>query len=791
MVKNYLKLALRIIRRQKAYSFINILGLSVGIACCLIILLFVRDELSFEKFHTNANRIYRTIIDEFVDGKWEHNVGSPDLLGPALIEEYPEITSCVRLFNPNWIEKWAVSVENKYFYEDNLFFADPTIFEVFTFPLLKGNPETALREPNSMVISETMARKYFGDEDPMGKTLTIQDVVEVKVTGIAKDVPQNTHFCFDFLVSFESMPFKWALNTLRTQQFYTYVLLDKEYSQDRLDERLSTYLKKHFGKQTNMALRLQPIRDIHLFSRNYNYDLATNNSDITYVYIFSTIALFILAIACINFMNLSTARSAKRAKEVGVRKVMGAHRSQLIKQFLGETFLFCLLSAVLSVVLVLLFLSQFNSLAAKNITLNLENLLFIGAALAIIILVVGFISGSYPALFLSGFRPIKILKGSFSAGNKGVLFRRVLVFLQFTVSIGLIVGTFIVHGQIRYCLKRNLGFEKEQVVVLPLRSGSVMARYGSFRNELLQYPSVLNVAGSSEVPGRSIGSRGMFPEGNQWYPRNSMFVDYDFIPTLGIEIVEGRNFSRDYATDLDDAYIVNEAAVKNFGWDNPIGKKIIWAGDQNKKGYVIGVVKDFHYASFREEIAPVVLHMSAGAPSYLSVRLQGNDIFRTMSFLKDKWQEFYPGHPFDYFFLDDSFNSLYRSEEKMGSIFQIFTVLGLFISCLGLYGLSSYLLEQRTKEIGIRKVLGASLSRILLMVSKEFVKWVVLANIAAWPIIYFVMKKWLENFAYRISIPLWAFLISGAIVLATTLLTISYQSVKAAMTNPADSLRYE
>jgi putative ABC transport system permease protein len=791
MVKNYLKLALRIIRRQKAYSFINILGLSVGITCCLMIFLFVRDELSFEKFHTNANRIYRTIIDEFVDGKWEHNVGSPDLLGPALIEEYPEITSCVRLFNPNWIDKWAVAVENKYFYEDSLFFADPTIFDVFTFPLLEGNPKTALKDPNSLVLTESMSRKYFGDEDPMGKTLTIQDAVEVKVTGVAKDVPQNTHFRFDFLVSFESIPYKWALNTWRTQQFYTYVLLDKEYSQDQLDERLSAYLKKHFGKQTNMALHLQPIQDIHLFSRNYNYDLATNNSDITYVYIFSTIALFILAIACINFMNLSTARSTKRAKEVGIRKVIGAHRSQLIKQFLSETFLFCLLSAMLSVVFVLFFLPQFNGLAAKNITLNLENVLFIGTTLLVIVLVVGFFSGSYPALFLSGFRPIKILKGSLSAGNKGVLFRRALVFFQFTISIGLIIGTFIVRGQIQYCLNRNLGFEKEQVVVLPLRSGSVLAQFESFRNELLQNSSVLNVAGSSTVPGRSIGSRGMFPEGNQWYPRNSMFVDYDFIPTLGIKIVEGRNFSMDYPTDLDDAYIVNEAAVKSFGWDHPIGKKIIWAGDQNKKGNVIGVVKDFHYASFHEEISPLVLHMSAGALSYLSIRLQRNDIFKTMSFLEDKWKEFYPGHPFDYFFLDDSFNSLYRSEEKMGSIFQIFTVLGLFISCLGLYGLSSYLLEQRTKEIGIRKVLGASLSRILVMVSKEFVKWIVLANIAAWPIIYFAMKKWLEGFAYRISIPFWAFLLSAVIVITISLLTISYQSAKAAMTNPADSLRYE
>ena len=791
MVKNYLKLALRNMRRHRAFAFINIAGLSAGIACCLMIFLFVRDELSFEAFHINAGRIHRTILDEFVDGKWEHNVGSPDLLGPALVEECPEIISCVRLFNPQWIGKWTISKGKIYFYEKNLYFADSAIFEVFTFPLVQGNPETALLDPNSLVITDKMARKYFGSEDPMGKTLTIQDAVEVKITGVAKDIPSNTHFRFDFLASFESMPYKWATNTWRTQQFYTYVLLDKEYPQGQLNEKLSAFIKKHLGKQTNMALRLQPIEDIHLYSRHFNQDPALNNSDIAYVYIFITIAVFILAIACINFMNLSTARSAKRAREVGMRKVMGAHRSQLIKQFMGESFLFSLLAAALAVVLVLLFLPQFNNFAGKDIALTLGNVLFFGGGLLGTIFIVGFFSGSYPALFLSRFQPIDTLKNDLSTGKNGILFRRALVFLQFTVSIGLIIGTFIVHGQIQYCLNKNLGFDKERVVVLPLRSGSVAARYGSFKNELAQHSSILDVGGASTVPGKSVGCRGMFPEGNQWYPRNSIFVDYDFIPTMGIEIIEGRNFSIDHPTDVEDAYIVNEAAVKSFGWDRPVGKKIIWAGDKNKKGYVIGVVKDFHYASFHEEIAPLILHMSAGVPSYLSIRLQGKNLSRTMSFLEDKWKEFYPGHPFDYFFLDENFNSLYKSEEKMGSLFRIFTALGLIISCLGLYGLSSFLMEQRTKEIGIRKVLGASVIRILFMVSGEFVRWVVLANVVAWPIIYFAMKQWLENFAYRISIPILAFLLSAVIVLIIALLTIAYQSIKAAWANPADSLRYE
>jgi len=791
MVKNDFKMALRNIHRQKVFAFINILGLSVGIACCLMIFLFVRDELSFEKFHTNSKRIHRTIIDEFVDGTWEHNAGSPDLLGPALVDEYPEFVSCVRLFNPPWIDKWTVAKGKKYFYEQNLFFADPAIFEVFTFPLVRGNPDTALQDPNSLVITEKIAQKYFGAEDPMGKILTIQDAVEVKITGIAKDVPPNTHFRFDFLSSFDSMPYKWAMNTWRTQQFYTYVLLDKEYSQDQLDAKLSAFTKKHFGKQTNMALRLQPIGDIHLHSQHFNQDLARNNSDIAYVYIFSTIAAFILAIACINFMNLSTARSAKRAREVGMRKVMGAYRRQLIKQFMGESFFFTLLATVLSLILVLLFLPKLNSLTGKSIALTLGNVQFLGGSLAAIILIVGFFSGSYPAFFLSRFQPINTLKNDFSTGKKGILFRGTLVFLQFTVTIGLIIGTFIVHSQIQYCLNKNLGFEKESVVILPMRSGSLTAQYGSFKNELRQNASVLNAAGSSTVPGQSVGSRGMFPEGNLWYPRNSIFVDYDFIPTLGIEIIAGRNFSRDHPTDMEDAYIVNEAAVKSFGWDQPIGKKIIWAGDKNKKGHVVGVIRDFHYASFHEKIAPLVLHMSTGVSSYLSIRLQGNNIFKSMSWLKTKWKEFYPGHPFDYFFLDEGFNKLYKSEEKMGTLFRFFTVLGLIISCLGLYGLSSYLLEQRTKEIGIRKVLGASMPRILFTVSKEFLRWVVLANVVAWPVIYFAMKQWLANFAYRISIPFLSFLLSAFIVVTVALLTIGYQCIKTALTNPVDSLRYE
>jgi len=791
MMKNHLKLAFRNMQRHRGFSFINIFGLSVGMACCLMIFLFVRDELDFEKFHKNSPRIYRTIVDEYVDGKWEHNVGSPDLLGPALEKELPEVLTSVRLFNPNWIDKWSVSFEKKYFYEDNLFFADATIFKVFTFHLLRGDPETALKDPNSIVITETMAQKYFGKDDPMGKVLCIDDAVELKITGVAKNVPKNTHFRFDLLASFESMPYQWALNNWRTLQFYTYVLLNKEYDQNQLNEKLSPFLKKHFGQQTNTQLHLQPIEDIHLHSRYYNQDMAPNNSDISYVYIFSTIAIFILGIACINFMNLSTARSAQRAREIGVRKVIGAFRAQLIKQFLGESFLFSFIAAIVSVFLITVFLPTYNTLSGKHITFNAQNMVFIGGFLASVILIAGLISGSYPSLFFSSFQPAKILKGSLTVGQKGVLFRRALVMFQFMLSVCLIIGTIIVYRQINYCLNKNLGFDEEHVVVIPLRCRSVQAKYESYRNALLQNPSLLNVAGSSTVPGRSVGERGILPEGNKWYPRNSMFVDFDFIPTFGMEIKEGRNFSRDFPTDVDDAYIVNEAAVKNFGWEDPIGKKIIWAGDKNKKGFIVGVVKDFHYKSFHQKIEPLVLHMTPGIGSYASIRIKSENILNTMSFIKNKWQEFNPGHPFDYFFLDDQYDRLYRSEEKMGRVFRYFTFLALFISCLGLFGLSSYVLEKRTKEIGIRKILGASVSGIIVMVSKEFGKWILLANVIAWPIAYFSMNLWLENFSYRIEISIWMFLLSTLIVMVLSLLTVSYQSIKTALANPANSLRYE
>jgi putative ABC transport system permease protein len=789
MIGHYFKLALRNIRRHRIYTFINISGLATGMACCLLILLYVQNELKFDKYHDNSDCIYRTVIKEYAQGKWDNHVGSPDLLGPALVEEYPEITQCVRFFHPFWIEKWMVSFNGKSFYEGGVFFADPAVFDVFTFPLIQGDPQTALRELNSIVLTEEMAQKYFYDENPMGKVLSLDGRMDFKVTGIARNVPHNSHFRFDFLVPFEANPHKWAMNNWRTQQFYTYILFTKKPSPRDLNDKLTLFTERHFGKQANLEISLQPLTDIHLRSTNYLYDIASNNSDIAYVYVFSAVAAFILLIACANFMNLTISTSLYRAKELGMRKVIGAKRIQLTKQFLSESLFYSLISLGFAILIVELLGPLLIDLPRRNLLLD-GNGLSIGVLLAVTF-VVGIVSGSYPSLFLSAFQPLTALKGYTRSKFKGLLFQRSLVILQFTISISLIAGLIAVHKQLRYCMNKDLGFDKEQIVVVPIRDTQAMTSYEAFKNNLLQNPSVVSAAGSSTIPGKNVGSRGILPEGNPWNPRNSMVVDYDFINTYRIDVKEGRNFSREYLSDPEDAYIVNEAAVRDFGWESPIGKRLIWAGDKNKKGFVVGVVKDFHYRSLHRPIEPLVLMLTEDPLSYMSIRVKTQNIIDTIQSLKKSWENCNPGHPFEFFFFDENYSKLYESEKRMGKVIQRFTLLAAFISCLGLFGLASYSAKQRTKEIGIRKVLGASIRRISFMLFKEYTKWIILANILAWPIAYYVMNRWLQNFAYRITVALWMFLLAGASAFIIAVGTVSYQAIKAARVNPTDSLRYE
>jgi putative ABC transport system permease protein len=791
MFKNCLKIALRIQKKFKAYSFINIAGLAIGMACCILILLYVRDELGYDKFHKNSGRIARIFSMEFDNGEWKNDAGTPDLLGPALAKEFPEIAGFVRFFHPSWVDKWPVFFDGRCFYEENLFFADASIFEVFTFPLVRGDPETSLKELNSAVLSEETARKYFGQEDPLGKVLTIDNRVEAKVTGVARNLPQNSHFRFDLLVSFESNPEKWALNNWRTHNFYTYVLFQKKSDPMGFTDKLAAFVQKRFGDVKSEKLAVQPLTDIHLHSKNFNYEMADNNGDAVYVYVLSAVAVIILLIACINFMNLTTARSAGRAKEVGLRKVIGADRLSLIKQFLGESLVFSFLAVLLALLLVEIFLPLVNHLTDKKLSLIQTHPILVGLSLIGLAALVGILAGSYPAFVLSAFRPAKVLKGSLSAGSRGILFRRVLVVAQFSISIILVVGTLVVSKQLRYCQKKNLGFAKENVVVLPVRDRQARANFQSLKNELLMNPQIVSLTGSEAVPGRNVGTRGMLPEGNSWNPRNSLFVSYDFFETYGIEIKEGRDFSSDFPSDQDDAYIINEAAAKDFGWISPLGKRLIWRGDRNSKGYVIGVVKDFHYKSLHQAIEPLVIQLDLNASSYISIKIKTADILETMSFIQKTWQAVNPNRPFEYFFLDQNYDRLYRSEKRTGTLFGYFTFLALFISSLGLFGLVSYAAEQRTKEIAVRKVLGASLPNIISLLSQELVLWVLASNIIAWPVAYYAMNRWLHNFAYRTGIGLETFFLAAASTLVISFLTVSVQTFRAALANPVRSLRYE
>ena len=800
MFKNYFKTAIRNMKRQKLYSFINIAGLSVGLACCILIVLYIHFELSYDRYHQNADRIYRVIEMSKEEGKTDYSTTTPAPLAPALAAEFPEIKQAVRFFHPSWIEKWRISVEHKIFFEENVFFTDPQALEVFSFPLVQGNSSDALREPNTAVINEDMAQKYFGNSNPLGKTFILNST-EMKITGIAQNIPPNSHFRSDFLVSFSTLGHPSFRNFVydmltdwRSHNFHTYLLLGEGNSYLGLQNKFVPFLEKHFNtKISNSGIYLQPLKDIHLNSKNFSYEITSTNSDIAYVYIFSAIALFVLIIACINYMNLTTARSANRAKEVGTRKVVGASRLQLVQQFLGESVALLLIALLFALILVSFFLPTLNSLTDSSFKIDFKNLTSIAGLMLSAALVLGVAAGIYPALFLSTFHPLNILKGNIYSGLKRIQFRRLLVVVQFAISIVLIIGTMVIRNQLQYCLNKNLGFDKEHLVVIPVRESKTIIEFNSLRNKLLQHPEIMNVASSSSLPGKTIGTRGFLPEGNEWNPRFSMFVDYDFIPTMGMEIVEGRNFSKEFSTDLDDAYIINEAAAKEFGWDSAVGKSLFWRGDKNRKGEVIGVVKDFHFMSLHQKIEPFILHLLQPGQGfgYITIKVNTQNIFNLLNTIRKDWQEFNPRAPFEIFFLDENLNRLYVSEKRMLKVSEIFASLAILIACLGLFGLASYVAEQRTKEIGIRKALGASTGSIIILLSKEFTKLVVISNVLAWPIAYYTMNKWLQDFAYRVSIGVQTFLLAGALAFVIALFSVGYQSVRSALANPVKALRYE
>jgi len=790
MFINYFKIALRQIKRQKGYSFINISGLAVGMACCILILLWVQDEFSYDKFHENADHICR-VIKIWRKGEIAHYATTPAPLAQALKEDIPEISNSAR-FDP--AGQMTVAYDKKVFYENNVAYADPSYFELFTFPFTKGDPRTALSNPNSIVLTENMAHKYFGAEDAVGKTLRINNQYDFLVTGVMKNIPRNSHMQFDFLIPFirikqiqgrgQETHVDWH-NT----SFYTYVLLEKNIPYQGVSGKISEYLKKHIPESTS-SLYLQPLKRIHLYSSNLRLDIATGN--ITYIYIFSAMAFFILVIAGINFMNLATARSARRSIEIGMRKVIGASRGNLVRQFFGESVVLSFLVLVVAIAIVSNVLPVFNTLSGKAISLGaLLNINFILALISIAFLS-GILSGSYPALFLSSFQPVVVLKSSFRTGLKGALFRRVLVIFQFSLMIILIIGTIVIYDQLEYIQNSKLGFDKEHLIYLPMND-DVRSRYEPFKNDLLENSDILSVSASSSPPywGMDIATQdvnwgGKIP-GEDFLMRG-VGVDYDFIETFKIEMAEGRNFSREFSTDKTN-YILNSSAVEAMKLQSPLGKQLTLMGNT---GSIIGIVKDYHFKPLNLLLEPLVLRLYE--PKWLNfiyVRIKPEDISGILRSMENRWKQFFPGIPFQYSFVDQTLANVYLSVERIGSLLRYFTILAIVIACLGLFGLSAYIAEQRTKEIGIRKVLGATVPGVALLLSREFIKWVLIANLMAWPVAYFVMKGWLNNFAYRTRLGLDIFILSGLLAFAIALLTVSFQSIKAALTNPVDNLRYE
>lgn len=801
MFKNYLKIALRNLIRNKMYSFLNIAGLGIGIACCILILLYIQDELSFDRFHEKADRIYRVNTHLEIPEREMHFASTAHVQGPLIKEEFPEVENYVVL--NRYGSRKIIRYKDNTFYEDKFLYASHTLFDVFSFKLIKGNPKDALVTPNSVVITEDMAEKYFGSEDPMGKNLRVNVDSLFAVTGVIENIPRTSHFRPDFIASFITLNLEPSGNVgadmVSNVDYFTFLLLREGADYKELEQKLVSYIDKHLGGILKMLkgkswLEVQPLTEIYLHSE-VDGELEST-SDLSYVYLFFGIGIFIILLACLNFMNLSTARSANRAKEVGMRKVVGAQRGQLIKQFLGESMILTCIALLLAILLVFLTMPLFRNISAKDLTMGYLTNPVLLAGLLVLFLVVSLIGGSYPAFFLSAFRPVEVLQGKFRKSAKKSILRIALVSFQFTVSIVLIIGTLIIQKQLNYVQNRNLGYDKDHVVAIRMRNAETQKKYEAIKNELMRHPDIVNVSASSNLP---LGQTSYSAHHVAGKPEDevTMFymqvMDQEFIDTYKIKIVQGRNFSKEYPTDPEKAVIINEAAVRKLGWhDNPINKEIeAFLSMTERKGYrVIGVVQDYHFQSLHAEIQPLIIYNTRPF-SRLSVRIKPENVHETIGFLESKWAEFDSQYPFEYVFVDDEFDELYRAEKRMGPLFGYFTALAILIGCLGLFGLASFTAEQRTKEIGIRKTLGASVSGIILLMVREFTKWVLLAVVIAWPVGYLVMRSWLQNFFYRTGLGLNLFLLAALLALVISVLTVSYQAIKAAVANPIESLRYE
>ncbi|MYA76770.1 MAG: FtsX-like permease family protein [Gemmatimonadetes bacterium] len=803
MIRNYLTVALRNLRRHKGYSAINVLGLAIGMASCVLILLYVQDELAYDQHHEKKDRIYRIAESAVITDRPIEAAVTPPSWAPVLARDYPEIESYTRIKPPG--SRWLIRYEENRFYERYFIFADSSVFDIFTIPLVQGNPATALVEPHTVVLSESMAGKYFGDENPIGKVITGDDLYEFTVTGIMRDMPRTSHFHFDFLASFATL----APNQLYysdpddiqnggfNHDLYTYLLLREGATREEMESRFRPFLDKYLSETLQSAgieanPYLQPLTEIYLHS-NIEAELRPN-SDIRYVYIFTSLAVFILVIACVNFMNLSTARSARRAQEVGIRKVLGAQRIQLIRQFIGESVLLALVALVIALALVHLLLPQFNLLSGKSLVMDYGSAWLV-PALAAITLFVGFAAGGYPAFLLSSFRPVAVLTGALKSGASHSVLRKVLITFQFSVSILMMVGTAVVLSQLEYMQNKRLGFESEHLAVVRMPDEAALRGYGAYKNAVLQYPEILKVSTSSSVPGAQTSLNLLTPEGlpsDQSPVFQTIWGDFDFAETMAFELAAGRTFDTAFATDSS-ACLINETAVRALGWENAIDKTFRFAGSPETapSHRVIGVMRDFHQHSLRQPIEPLMILFNAPGP-YMVIRIRGEAPRRGMEILQDQWRQIYPNHPaMEISFLDANLEQLYSAEQRLGSVFIAGAALSMLIACLGLLGLSSYMAEQRTREIGIRKVLGATISNVIVLLSGDFTKLVLLAFVIGAPVGYFAMGAWLEDFPYRVELGIGVFVLAGLVALIISWLTVGYQAFKAATANPADAVHGE
>jgi putative ABC transport system permease protein len=794
MIKNYLTVAIRNLSRNKGFTFINIMGLALGITSGLLIVLYIVDELSYDRYNPRVANLYRANLDVKYGDNADTYASQAAAFGPKVKQDFPEVSEAARIvpafYHPTG---FRIRKGNSTLQEKSIVYADPGLFAVFSFPLLEGNPATALQDPNTVVLTESAAKKYFGRTDIVGETLLLDDTANYKVTGVMKDIPRQSHFRFDLFLSLASLDESRDPNNWGGGGYNTYLMLSPTADVQKLDSAFSSLVmqKNHdwLGKNDHLKVSLMPVTDLHLRS-NLQQELAPNGS-IQYVYVFAAIALVILLIACVNFMNLSTARSAGRAKEVGVRKMLGSPRRSLIFQFLTESLLVTCFATLMAIALTLLLLPAFNNLAGKQLAFGWPVARWLLPSALVMVFIISLLAGSYPAFFLSAFQPVDVLKGKWSTGFKGGGLRSILVVIQFSISIFLIASTIIIYKQLHYIQTRDLGYNRDQLLIVKNVAGLQRAA-GAFKQKIRQLPGVSSATLTTYVPTtEALHMAGMFPNADP-NATNSMLtqfwpVDEDYMKTLGMEIKAGRNFSADMPTDSS-AVIINEAAARFLGFKEPLNKTIYQHYPAIMPWHIVGEVKDFNFRSLRKNVTPVIFyfHEDDGA---LNIKVNTPHLATLMGKIKEVWQSFSPHQAFDYSFVDADFDASYHAEARTGTIFMVFTALAIAIACLGLFGLAAYAAEQRSREIGIRKVLGAGIPGLVALLSTDFIRLVGLAFLIASPLAYLTMQRWLQGFAFRTAIDWWVLPVAGISSGIIAFVTISFQSMKAARANPVESLK--